>query len=638
MTPQTPIEVLSGQALDALRQGQPAKARALLEQALRLDDSHPAVRHNLAELLARSGELAEAERLFQALLRDQPHFLPAYRSYLRLLEQRQRAGAASSQGSDQGAPADDPRSVVLNNFGNALQAAGQLPESETAYRQALQLAPDYPHPWSNLANVLRLQGRLSEAEQAARRALALRQDHAGAWVNLGCALTEMLCEAEAATCFERGLELTPANAEARHALGSGQLLNLLSRDDLSEAEVLARHRAWGEALVAGIPPRPLPPVRAGTPRLAFLSSDLRRHAVTLFLEPLLEHCDRQRFELVCYASQPQPGDAVAQRLRALPLTWTPCLTLSDAALADRIAADGIDLLIDLNGHTRGMRLAALASHPARRQASWLGYPFLTGLPSLDYRLTDGWVDPEGEIATDEMIATHEESGPERPMRLDRCQFVFRPQEGMPEVSPLPALSSGRITFGSLNNLQKLNPAVVALWSRLLLQVEGSQLLLQYSQATDPYWRGRVHGLFAASGVPPERLKLRPYVAGNTHLSSYHAIDIALDPFPYNGLTTTCEALWMGVPVVSLRGASRQGRGGTSLLQALGRPDWIAADGESYVAIGRKLAADPVALAAERLALRERMRLSPLRQEQEHARSFERCVDQILALPPSGLVG
>ncbi|MFM7674737.1 MAG: tetratricopeptide repeat protein [Synechococcus sp.] len=596
--------------MEALRQGKAAAARTLLEEALRLAPADPALRHNLAEVLRCQGEAAAAERVFQELLAEHPGFLPAYGSLLALLEHRR---------PDPDQP--NPRPVLLNNYGNALQAAGRLAEAEAAYRRALALRPSYAHPWANLSYVLRLQGRLAEAELTARRALVLQEGHAGALVNLGCALTELQCEQEAAECFRRALVLSPGHAEARHNLGSGQLLSLLSRADLAEEELLARHCAWGEALVAGVPPLPLPPARGGLPRVAFLSSDLRRHAVTLFLEPLLEHLDRGRVEVVCYASQPEAGDAVAERLQALPLTWTPCLSLTDADLAARIHADAIDLLIDLNGHTRGMRLAALAGHPARRQASWLGYPFLTGLPSLDYRISDAWVDPQ------------DTPPPERPMRMDRCQFVFRPPPEAPAVAPLPALSRGAITFGSLNNILKLNPAVVALWSRLLQACEGSRLLLQYGQLTEAYWRGRVHGLFAAHGVGPERLLLRPPLPGGAHLAAYSEIDIALDPFPYNGLTTTCEALWMGVPVVTLRGRSRQGRGGTSLLAALGRRDWIAAEEDHYLVNALQLAADPVALAAERLALRERMERSPLRQESEHARSFERCVDQILALPP-----
>ncbi|MFY8150242.1 MAG: tetratricopeptide repeat protein [Prochlorococcaceae cyanobacterium] len=598
-----------------MRQDKAVAARTLLEEALRLDPADPALRHNLAEVLQSLGESAAAEQLFQELLADHPGFLPAYRSYLALLERRRL---------DPDRP--DPRPVVLNNFGNALQALGQHGQAEGAYRRALALRPDYPHPWSNLSYVVRLQGRLAEAEQTARRALALQADHAGAWVNLGCALTELQCEQEAADCFRRALTLSPGHPEARHNLGSGQLLALLGRADLTEEEMLARHRAWGEDLAAEVPRLPLPPAREGSPRLAFLSSDLRRHAVTHFLEPLLEQLDRGRFEIVCYASQGEPGDAVTARLQALPLLWTPCLSFSDAELAGRIQSDAIDLLIDLNGHTRGMRLGALASHPARHQASWLGYPFLTGLPSIDVRISDHWVDP------------HDTPPPEQPVRMDRSQFVFRPPPEAPAVSPLPALSRGAITFGSLNNLLKLNPAVVALWSRILLRCEGSRLLLQYGQLGEPFWRGRVHGLFAAHGVPPERLLLRPALPGGAHLAAYHEIDIALDPFPYNGLTTSCEALWMGVPVVTLCGACRQGRGGTSLLQALGRPEWIADNEQAYLAIALQLAADPVALAAERLGLRERMERSPLRQEQEHARSFERCVDQILQMHPEAPAG
>lgn len=370
-----------------------------------------------------------------------------------------------------------------------------------------------------------------------------------------------------------------------------------------------------------------PPSPSGKPRLGFLSSDLRRHAVSTFLEPLLEHLDRERYEVVCFASQ-QENDEVSERLRRLPLEWHPCHHLDDGDLASLIRSEGIDLLVELNGHTRGTRLGALATRPATVQVSWLGYPFRTGLPTIDYRLSDAWV----EAGSGQDWQDPDQGKSERAVLMDRCQFVYRPACEAPEVSPLPALEAPGITFGSRSNLNKLSREVVALWSRLLLSCLGSRLLLQYSQLEDPFWRGRILGAFSAHGVPAERLALLPRNPNHGHMGAYHAIDIALDPFPYNGVTTTCDALWMGVPVVALRGQLPQARGGVSLLEALGRPEWIADDPEAYLAIALKLAADPVGLSAERKGLRALMEASPLRQEADHARAFERCVERMLAGP------
>lgn len=600
-------------ALEALGQGEVTRARSLLEAAIALDPSHPAPRHNLAELEFRSGQLDRAQALFEELVNGWPGFLPAYPAFLALLDHRW-AGA--------GLAPDDLRPVLLNNYGNALLAVGQILEAEQRYRQALALRPDYAYAWSNLSNVLRLLMRLSEAEQAARQALALQSDHAGAWVNLGCALEELACHAEGEACHRRALELQADCPEALHNLGSGQLMRQLYRPDLNQAELIACHRAWGERQVALVQPLPLPPARIGRPRVGFLSSDFRRHAVTTFLEPVLEHLDRDRFELVCFASQVE-GDACTERLRRLPLHWKVCHHLEDGALAELIRCEGIDLLIELNGHTRGTRLGALAARPARIQAFWLGYPFLTGLPTIDYRITDKWV-ADGD--------TTEPNAAERPMAMDRCQYVYRPPVAVPEVSLLPALEAQGITFGSRNSLHKLSPAVVALWSRLLQACTDSRLLLQSNQLADPHWRGWVRGAFAAYAIAPERLQLFPYDHSLGHLAAYHAIDIALDPFPYNGLTTTCDALWMGVPVVVMRGTVPQGRAGVSVLEALGRPEWIADDPEAYLAIAQALAVNPVGLSAERKGLRALMEASPLRQEADHARAFERCVERMLAGP------
>jgi hypothetical protein len=308
-------------------------------------------------------------------------------------------------------------------------------------------------------------------------------------VNLGCALEELAFHAEGEACHRRALELQADSPEALHNLGSGQLMRQLYRPDLNQEDLIVCHRRWGDAQLAAAPALRPPPPRAGAPRIGFLSSDFRRHAVTSFLEPLLEHLDRGRFELVCFASQTM-NDACTERLQRLPLEWQPCHTLDDGALAALIRAEGIDVLIDLNGHTRGTRLGALACKPAPVQASWLGYPFLTGLPTIDYRITDAWV-LDGD--------SREPKAPEQPLLMDRCQYVYRPLAEAPPVSVLPALETEGVTFGSRSNLNKLTPAVVALWSQLLHRCPGSRLLLQYSHLADPIWRGWVRGAFAAHG-------------------------------------------------------------------------------------------------------------------------------------------
>ena len=319
--------------------------------------------------------------------------------------------------------------------------------------------------------------------------------------------------------------------------------------------------------------------------------------------------------MFCYANLPRP-DPVTARLQRLVPHWRDIYKAPDAQVADRIRQDGIDILVDLAGHTAHNRLLLFARKPAPVQATWLGYPDTTGLKAMDHRLTDAHADPPG---TTEHLHT------EQLIRLPDCAWCFRPSEHAPPVSEPPMPRAGHITFGCFNALPKINAPLLRLWSEILLGVPGSRLLLKNAAVRDPSVQQRMRTVLEEAGVAPGRIELAGHIpepAG--HLASYGRVDIALDTFPYHGTTTTCEALWMGVPVVTLAGKTHASRVGVSLLANVGLPDLVARDPGEYVRIAAALGTDAHRLAEFRASLRERMAASPLMDATRFARNVEQA--------------
>jgi predicted O-linked N-acetylglucosamine transferase (SPINDLY family) len=585
-----------------VQRGQHMLAAQAWREAAALQPDDPAAAHNAAEALRQGGSVDQARDAFRELLARFPDFGPTYDSLLPLLQAEVDRLRTSGPTEALGLALAELASC-WNHRGNALLNVDSGPDAEASYRQALAIDPQYASAWSNLCNVLCLGGRAFESEEAGRRALELAPQLPQAWNNLGLALSDQGRLSEADACFARALELKPDFGEVFHNAGSGQLFNTLLSPAFSGDDILRRHRAWGQRHPAPLNPRhPWRPPGARPERrrrIGLMSSDLRTHAMRHFLEPLLEHHDRDAFELVCYAHVPCP-DAVTQRFMGYGHRWHWIHAWSDEQLSSQLRSDELDLLIECNGHTRGTRLRAMAGKPAYRQASWLGYLGTTGLPAMDYRLTDEWVDPVGLTQ-----AQHTETL----VRVPGGLCAYRPHDQYPPVQAPPFLREGCITFGSLNSLMKLNADVVMLWARLLKAVPGSRMLLQAKQFADRGTLGRVRGMFEMCGIPSERLMLRG--ASEDFLSAYHAIDIALDTFPYGGGATTCDALWMGVPVITCPANRSAGRLTGSLLHQIGCTQWIARDHEDYVERAAALAADTAELGRVRRNLRDLVSTSPL---------------------------
>jgi predicted O-linked N-acetylglucosamine transferase (SPINDLY family) len=480
----------------------------------------------------------------------------------------------------------------------AHQRQGRLGQAEAIYRRILRQRPNEPNALHLLGLVEKQRGNCGAAMRLIERAIRARPDAAEFHANLGATHLLVGNLDEAVASFERAVELNPDFAAAR----SNLLLAMQYRPGVTLAALDAAHRAWDERHAAGLedapvhrerdPERPL--------RLGFVSPDFYVHPVGIFIVRFLEALDRDAFETVCYANRPYEDD-LTRRIRAAAGAWHMVMPLSDEALAEKIRADRIDVLFDLAGHTARHRLLTFAQRPAPVQMTWMGYVGTTGLTAMDYLVADRFHVPE----------TLESGYRERILRLPDGYVVFDPPAEAPEVGPLPARAKDHVTFGCFNNPSKINDAVVEAWARILDQVPAARLILKYQGLGDAATRERLVGAFRGAGVDVDRLELLGKTPRADLLEQYNRVDVALDPFPYSGGLTTCEALWMGVPVVTRPGETFNSRHSLSHLSNVGLTETIADDADDYVRIAVALAGDLDRLAAIRADLRDRVAASPL---------------------------
>ena len=549
----------------------------------------------------RAGDLATAQSIYEQILAADPNNVDAIHLLGLIAHQR---------GDNERAVALMGRSVELAptvahfhaNYGEALRAMARGDEAIAAYRRAIELNPTAASPWNNLGIVLAQQGRHDEAIEAWRRAIALQSDDCRFHDNLGTALQEQGKLDEAIACHERAIQLNPDFVSAYSNLIGTLKYNPATTPQSLLQQHLRFAAHFAEPLRRHIPPHtnsrdPNRPLRIG-----YVSPDFRRHSVAYFLEPILRYHDRRRFEIYCYWSF-SLADEFTERFRACASVFRSIVPLDDEQAAQLVRADGIDILVDLAGHTACGRPLLFARKPAPVQVSYLGHPCTMGLWAIEYRITDARADPPGMTE-----AYHTETL----VRLPRTFLCYQPSAEAPSVSPPPCDSCGQLTFGSFNNLAKVNPRVIATWSRLLAAVPGSRLLIKSRPLNSPRTVARITEAFAAHGVDASRLVLLPQkLEVADHLATYSQVDVALDTFPYTGTTPTCEAMWMGVPVVVLAGDAHISRVGVSLLTTVGLEELIANDLEQYVSLAARLAGDRQRLRELRAGLRQRLAASPL---------------------------
>jgi protein O-GlcNAc transferase len=561
-----------GQAAEA--QGEFDAAAQIYRQAIAADETSAIAHVNLGNALNSSGLVAEA--------------IAAYERAIAL----DRAYASAHY-----------------NLGLALLPnGGYSARVESLFLEAVRLRDAFPQAWVGLGLAMEGRGEMTGAVASYRKALQVEPGFAGAYGNLGCALQEMGEHDAAIASLRRALELDPGFIDAHNNL----LFTLNYHPEMSAQDICLAYCEFDEHF--GQPERKHWRDHSNSVdadrrlKVGYVSPDLCHHSVRHFLEPLLANHDKRAVEVFAYAEL-SVEDAVTARYRGYAEHWVPTVGMSDAALAERIRADGIDILVDLAGHTGNNRLGAFARKPAPVSLSWLGFGYTTGLNAIDYFLTDDACAPTGS----------EPLFSEQPWRLATPAFAYRRADGMGEVSALPASERGYVTFGSLTRAVRVNHHTVRVWAQMLDRVPGSRLVIDSSSYRDATMHAALVAKFTAHGIGPERLQIGFHTPPWDVL---RGIDIGLDCFPHNSGTTLFETLYMGLPFVTLAGRPSVGRLGSSILIGVGHPEWIAHSEDEYVEIAVALASDVPRLAALRAGLRDEMRASALMDEAGFARKVE----------------
>ena len=590
----------------------------------------------------QAGRLTEAEQAYRAILAQQPKQMDAlhllgvvclqrgdFSNAITLIESAIRIGG--------------PLRDFLYNLGNALRGVRRDAEAVAAYSKILETAPDDVDALNNLGLACRGAGRMAEALSCFERARGLAPHDPDLLGNLGLVLADMNRGEEAITFYRQALQLNPALPEVLNNLGSSlqnagdtegaiaayrQALhfrpdypeahsNLIFSLDFVEAGGVAGQQAercrWADRFAARIVPatghaNSLEPARRL--RIGYLSPDFRHHSAAYAFAPLILAHDPQNFEIYCYSNSPVSDD-LTERFRQNAEHWRPVYGLSDAEAAQLIRTDGIDILVDLAAHSRNNRLGIMAHRPAPVQASGWGHANGTGLATIDYLFSDPVYVPPAEAA-------HYR---EKILYLP-CVIGYLVQTGAPELTPLPALHKGHVTFGSFSRMAKISPEVLTLWAELMQQVPGSRILFKAPELNSPGQCSLLLAHMQANGIAPERIDMLPGSPWQAHVASIGSVDIALDPYPHGGGISVLDCLWMGVPVLAMERPIPAGRVAASILKVHGLDDWIATDKVGFLSMACRHAADLEGLAMLRSGLRARLAASPAGDARSYAAAVE----------------
>ena len=582
----TDINAMSNLGVTYRALGQLPEAEAIYRKALNINPSYAQAHCNLGVTLRDLGRLSEAQASCQTAIQLAPHLEEAH-----------------------------------TNLGTVLKDSGQATEAEACYRHALLLNPNSAEAYSNLGDIQKQNGRFGDATHSYQTALRLRPNDPIVFNNFGVLSQEIGNFHEAADYYQRALKCKPNFAEAfsnllfmQHYAGTQSASSMLA-DAQQYGDMVSQqacpYTTWDTALGAN-----------KVLHIGLVSGDLSSHPVGYFVESVLA-CLAADFQDKLFVTVFQTRfhtDAVTERLKGHCRAWYQVVGLSDQVLAQQIHAERIDILIDLSGHTAHNRLPMFAWKPAPIQLSWLGYFASTGVAAIDYLIADPYTLPVSE----------ERNFTETIARLPETRLCFTPPPDDIAVSALPSLKSGYVTFGCFSNLTKVNNSVIALWSKILLAVPGSRILIKAKQLNSEAARDHLRTRFADHHIDAGRIHMEGAGDRAAYLAAYHHIDMMLDTFPYPGGTTTVEAVWMGVPVLTLEGQNFLGRQGVGILMNLDLPDWIAVDEQDYLGKVITHAKNLPQLAVLRSGLRQRLLNSPLVDAHRFAGNFEETLRRMWA--------
>ena len=575
------------------------EALPCLERAAALDSVTAEVLNSLGEAYRVSGRLIDAVAAYGRAVAASPAYAEAHGNMAVALLQAGRSIEALAS-AEAAAAAGPENPACFNTLGSVLRAKGRLQDALAAFGRAVELAPDFAPARRNLGLVLIDLNRFEDAAQQYRRVIDEHPQDAAGYAGLARALRRQGRNEQSIALHRKAVGLDPGNAVYHASL----LFNLLAEPAIDGQALFDEHRVWNARHAA--PLRPAAAVHRNDRdpdrrlRLGYVSGDFRTHPVGRLALPVVAGHDNAQFEVFCY-SRWRGADRITTAFQDSVDEWRATAGLDDAAMAEAVRADGIDILVDLAGHTARGRLLAFARKPAPVQIAWLGYLCTTGLDSIDYVIGDPVHTPAG----------CEDDFSERILRMPYDLACFDPPSHMPEVGALPSAANGRITFGVFNNPGKITAPAASLWARVLDAVPGALLAFKYRSYDDPGTRDSVLSRLTENGIAADRVEFLGGSGYRELLECYRRIDIALDTFPYAGTMTTFEALWMGVPLVTVAGKRMVARAGAAHLSAVGLDALVAGDEDKYIAIARDLADDAAWLGELRGGMRERLRSSPL---------------------------
>jgi protein O-GlcNAc transferase len=613
----------------AYQHGRHEIALALIQKAIAANDTMAEYHRNLGLVLVGLGRVEEAAAAYERALARRPNYPKALHN-LATVQRMQKKIDEAMVNCQKALTYQQNYPEAWNSLGAMLFHKGNLDQAIAAYRQAIHHNPKYPQAYFNLGIALQHQDKMAEAIESYRKAVEIRPDYPEAQTNLGVVLKLTGRLDEAIPCYRAAMEYQPSNTIAH-----SNLIYLLEfhagetqQSIFAEQQRYAKQHA--EPLRSVIKPHTNDRSPDRRLRIGYLSADLRNHVVGTNLLPLLREHNHEQFEIFCYPSV-EKEDAMGQRLHSFSDSWRDIYSLSDQAAAEMVRQDKIDILLDLTLHMGDNRLLVFARKPAPIQVSYLGYCGGTGLDTIDYRISDPQMDPPdapGEPTPSDLSCYSEKT-----IRLPNSYWCYQPPDPSPQRVDPPCLKAGFITFGCLNNFAKVSAPAQDLWADILKSVANSRLLIH---ALPGPHMGMLLERFSARGVAAERVEFVPRQNFRDYLRCYNRIDIALDPFPYGGGITSCDSLWMGLPLVTLCGHTAVGRGGRSILHNIGRPEWVAKSHGEYLKIAVDLAADPARLQQLRMNMREQMLTSPLMNAKQFARDVEAAYRQMWKAYTSGI--